>query len=195
MQTIQRSISPLCILALATLFFLSCDSEFKPDNNYEKFTGNYNIISYRSNIPVDLNNDGETSTELVKEIYSFDLPYLEIRPHEYQDNKVKLISFSFPKQDFSFPLPGIKGDHIYFTSSGFGTLYVFEFNKYKLEQDSYSETHFLDNAYVEMPVELSSDLRVVDDNHMRVFITKKYYDFDTYEWVLLDIEVLYERQQ
>ncbi|MBB5634988.1 hypothetical protein HDE68_000873 [Pedobacter cryoconitis] len=61
----------LFFLAFSTCFTVSCKKETEVDLNlpiFEKLDGNYNIISAVSDRPYDINMDGYSSTDMLKEI-------------------------------------------------------------------------------------------------------------------------------
>ncbi|WP_312150460.1 hypothetical protein [Empedobacter sp.] len=65
----------------------------KDDDGFseEDVVDSYNIVSYIANIPVDLNNNEKTSTNLMDEIEILNKQenFLEVR------SKIKIISFNF----------------------------------------------------------------------------------------------------
>ena len=178
------------------LFFLlavlvSCHSE---DISNNKYTGHYKIVSFTSNIAVDLNNDNITSFELINEIDSFDYSDLEIRPHTDQTNETKLISFFFPKTELTFQYPSEPNGYVQFIPFGFGTTYEFENNTFVLTNNNYIEQAYIDNVESNKIVSLNSNLNIIDDTHLKLLLSKEFYDFNNYNWIMLNIEVFYERK-
>lgn len=190
----KKLITPLLITVLSLTFF-SCDKDEIQDNEYEQYVGNYKIISFKSNTAVDLNKDNNVSKELVNEIDSFELNDLEIRPNEYQTSSAKLISFSFPKTWITFDYPSEPEGSVEFIGYGFSTIYEYINSSFSLKQNSYTEESYIDNIESNKNVTITSPLNVIDNNHLKMSIAKEYYDFNSNDWVMLDIEVLYEKQE
>ena len=184
----------LHLMILLTLMFLSCSNDDSIDEVYKQYTGNYKIISFKSNVAVDLNDDNIASKELTEEINSFDLNDLEIRPHEYQSNPVKSISFFFPKTWITFQYPNAPEGSVEFIGYGFLTTYEYVNNSFSLKDNSYIEESYIDNIKSDKNVAINSDLNVIDRNHLNISISKEYYDFNSNDWIMLDIEVIYEKQ-
>lgn len=180
-------------ILITFLMIIGCDDKDPINDEFEQYTGNYKTISFKSNIAVDLNNDKVTSKELINEINSFDFNDLEIRPHENQLNSTKLISFFFPKTWISFQYPGSPEGWVEFLDYGFSTTYQFKDNSFSLKENSFVEESYIDNVESNKEVKINSDLAVIDDKHLKISISKEYYDFNTNNWIMLDLEILYEK--
>lgn len=192
---IKKKLLKSCLLTLSTIIFFSCDNSNDDLNNeFELYTGNYKIISFKSNIAVDLNNDNSTSKELINEIDSFDFNDLEIRPNEYQTNSAKLISFSFPKTWMTFEYPSAPEGSVEFVGYGFLTTYEYVNSSFSLKNNNYIEKSFIDNVESHKKVNINSVINVIDENHLKTSIYKEYYDFNSSNWIMLDIEVVYEKR-
>ncbi|WP_156109116.1 hypothetical protein [Polaribacter sp. Hel1_85] len=174
------------LITLFTFMLFSCESDDNINNEVELYTGRYKIISFKSNTEVDLNNDNISSEELTNEINSFDLNDLEIKPN--------LISFFFPKTWISFQYPSSPEGSIEFIGYGFGTNFEYEDNLFSLKEKSYIEESYIDNVESNKNVTINCNLIVIDDNHIKTSISKEYYDFNSNNWVLLNIDVIYEKQ-
>lgn len=172
----------------------SCINDDPTDDLYKQYSGNYKIVSFKSNVAVDLNKDNIASKELTEEIDSFDLNDLEIRPKEYQSNPAKLISFFFPKTWITFQYPSSPEGSVEFIGYGFSTTYQYANNSFSLEDKSYIEESYIDNIKSDKNVIINSDLNIIDSNHLSLSMSKEYYDFNSNDWIMLDIEVVYERQ-
>ncbi|WP_052184105.1 hypothetical protein [Psychroserpens sp. Hel_I_66] len=173
------------LIALLTLTLINCNSDDSLNNEYENYTGNYEIISYKSNVAVDLNNDNITSLELTNEIDSFGSNDLEI--------KSNIISLFLPKTWITFQYPSSPEGSVEFIDYGFGTNYQYEDNSFLIETKSYVEKSYIDNIENDKNVTLTSNLNVVDSNHLKMSISKEYYDFSTNEWIMLNIEIVFEK--
>lgn len=166
-----------CLVALlATVTFASCSSD---DTTVEEamsaYAGKYQIVSFESDIAVDLNKDNVASYELVDEINSFQFNDLEVRPHANQDNKAKLLSFGLPKMYMTFQFTSIPSGYAEFLSYGFGTMYEFDIatNTFLMENHSYTEHAYIDNVESDREVTFTSDLVVVDATHLQTSIVPK----------------------
>lgn len=188
----QKSIKSYVIILLA-LFLVACGDD-PLDQEFEQYTGQYTIVSYKSDIAVDLNNDKSSSNELTDEITSFNFVDLEVRPLENSTNSAQLLSFFFPKTWLSPDAEtGGSEDWANYISYGFGTTYHYENNSFVLKDKSYLEQGSNGREDVNRTVTINSDLEVVDSDHLKLLISKEYYDFKTGSWIMLDIEVVYER--
>jgi len=174
------------------LFMMSCVSE-EEAKNVNLYAGQYKVASFRSDVAVDLNNDKTSSKELTSEINSFGLGDLDIRPGEPQINDAKIISFLFPKTEISFQYNSSPEGFVQFLDYGFITAYDFTDNAFKLTESSYIEQAFIDNVESNKTVRLNGNLNVVDNTHLKLSLNKAFYDFNRKDWVMLNIEVIYER--
>ncbi len=182
---IKRNLFKTHLIILLSLTLINCNSDDSLNKEYEKYTGNYEIISFKSNVAVDLNNDYISSKELTNEINSFGLHDLEI--------KSSIISFFFPKTWITFQYPSSPEGSVEFLDYGFGTKYQYENNSFSLENKSYVEESYIDNIENNKNVTLISDLNVIDSNHLEMSISKEYYDFRTSEWIMLDIDIIFKK--
>lgn len=176
------------------LALLSCSNDEPLDNQLEQYAGNYQIVSFESNVAVDLNNDGNASEELLDEISSFGRNDLEIRPAVAQTNQAKLLSFFFPKTWITFQYPSSPEGSVEFLDYGFATHYEFDGSTFLLEDKRYIEASNIDNIETNRTVTITSELQVINSDHLSMSIAKEYYDFSSGEWVLLNIAVTYEKQ-
>ncbi|MEQ9218284.1 MAG: hypothetical protein RLO17_09595 [Cyclobacteriaceae bacterium] len=190
----KKKLCKACLLILLTSIIFSCTEEDVPNNAFKQYAGNYKSISFKSNVAVDLNNDGFASEQLTSEINSFSYGDLEIRPHDYQLNDAKLVSFRLPKTWMTFEYPGSPDGSVQFIGYGFTTTYQFMNGAFVLAENSYLEKSYTDNIESNKNVTLNSELLIIDDNHLKISISKEYYDFNSSDWIMLDIEVVYERQ-
>jgi hypothetical protein len=163
---------------------------------FRNYTGRYNIISYKANEEVDLNNDGISNKELLNEIDSFNDPVygdLHIRPENNGNDNVRLIDFSFPKTEITFESLLHPEGEVSFISFGNLSFYEFEVNTFLLEEKQYIEYAYIDNVEANRTVYLESDLRIRDSVHLELKLKKEYYDFNEARWKVLNIDVLYEK--
>lgn len=183
-------------LLFLLLITIGCESnDLNYDNQeFRKYTGDYIIVSFKSDIAVDLNKDNIISTELTNEINSFGSRYdLLIKPIHNESN-VKLLDFSFPKTYITFESPGQPEGRVSFLGYGFLTSYQFKNGVFKLKDTTYIEHDYIDNIEADKVVNLNSNLIVVDSNNLKFKLKKEYYDFNTDDWIMLNIEVLYEKK-
>lgn len=185
----------VCKILFLSLLVMACDSDDQAtDVRYRQYTGNYKIVSFKSDIAVDLDHDGIASNELMDEIGTFDSRYdLKIRPNDNESSKIRLLDFSFPKTYLRFS-PTFPEGRVSFLGYGFTTRYQFENSSFKLEDTSYVEHAYINNVEADKTVYLNSHLKILDPTHLTLTINKKFYDFSINEWIMLEIEVVYEKQ-
>ena len=183
-------------LLVLIMIAISCSEDDNiniTNNEHEKYAGKYNIISFRSDIPVDLNNDGVTSYELTSEINSLGFSDLEIRANRNNSEDFEnLLSFFFPKTWISFQTYNSK-PYTQFIDYGFITYYSFKENTFKLKKTKYLEEAYIDNVESNKVVKLGNPIKVIDSNHLGFSLFKKFYDFKRGDWVDLNIEIIYEK--
>ena len=83
------------VFILLALCLYNC-SDDDIEDPLKNLRGSYNITSAISNIPVDLNDDGVSSVDLVNEINAFGNSDLEIRPYSSTDSITPFIKFYIP---------------------------------------------------------------------------------------------------
>lgn len=150
--------------------------------------GSYNIISMISDLSVDLNNDGITSTDLLTEVdpsvFNSNIPELEIKPVLYNNQLEEMMSFYLPHSNISAISPtnpsGVK-----FTRNGLGYIYDF---------DNTTQTISVDNQNSGSGITgQMQEVKVVGKNKLKAVFTKSYYDFFVNDWVLLTITCTYTK--
>lgn len=185
-------------LLFLLLIITACDSDDFTNVEFRQYTGDYKITSFKSDLAVDLNNNNVTSNELISEIVPsndlFTFRDLRISPNGNESNEKKLVSFAFPKTFITFKSPccpegRIRGFHGY----GFLTTYEFENNTFILEDKSYIEYSYIDNMESNRTVHINGNLSIIDINNLKLTISKEFYDFNSNDWVMLNIEVKYEK--
>jgi hypothetical protein len=127
------------ILATLLLVSFSNDKETNVDPIIEKIVGNYAVVSFTSNIAVDLNNDDTVSTDLKNQIRNFNSHDLTIRPNPFYLNDIPFISFSIPKTYIEFGSPSFPDGYSAFAKYRFSTYYTVQNNEIILEESSYIE--------------------------------------------------------
>ncbi|MFV0218900.1 hypothetical protein OBK23_04305 [Empedobacter falsenii] len=163
----------------------------KDDDSFseENVVDTYNIVSYIANIPVDLNNDKKTSTNLKDEIEILNKQenFLEVRP------KVKIISFNFPLTLLNYDYPSIPSGYADFVKYGFVTSTTLSDKSIIIKDNSYIEDNYSGNVISKKNVTIEN-LKILDNNHLSTTITKSYYDFSSKQWVELNIEVIFQKK-
>ena len=187
------------ILRLLLIFYIltGCTNDNENTvNNSSKYIGNYQIVSYKSDLEVDLNDDHIASSELMGEIdYYFieSLPDLEIKPNPEMQNNSKLISLFLPKTNITFQDPGKPQGNVLFSRYGFGTTFNFKNNNFVLNDDQYVELDYIDNVQSNRKTLIDSQINVIDETHLKMNISKEYYDFRTKKWSLLNIHIILKK--
>ncbi len=168
------------VLLFFVLFLFSCDKD--AEENAIPFTGFYKISSMTADQPIDINNDGLASTNLMEEMelyFNNTAPDLEIRPHEFTESNALLIAFSFPDQFSVGGYPEYTSGYFDFNKSTLGSSFKFIDDEIILETNSIEEI-----AVVLQTVTYRNDI-------VEAAYTKAYYDFKTDEWEELNITVVY----
>ena len=157
--------------------------------------GQYRIVSFEANEAVDLDNNKVLSRDLMTEILEVNnkFPHLEIRPNELDQTRVELLSFFFPRTVLSYGREVTKLDFANFANGGFSIEFTFKNDAFIPKEKSYTEFGYDNNVKTNHEVKILSDVEVVSDTQLKTTIEKSYYDFATYSWKKLNINVLYER--
>lgn len=164
------------------------DSEGTPE-----IAGSYELVSMRSNISVDLNNDDILSKDMLSEIgegtpSSSQQSDLEIKP-VFVDNKlVQLMSFYLPHPTLTFEDPKKPEGTVKYTSKGLG---------YQYQYDNNTNDITVDLPQNQGTVPSSGQLEtitVIESNELEATFEKYYYDFSINNWRLLTITCRYNRE-
>jgi hypothetical protein len=151
--------------------------------------GKYNIISMVSDISVDLNNDGVSSTNLFTEIdpavFSTEIPELEIKPVVINNQLENMMSFYLPHSNVTATTPNTPGS-VKFTKTGLGYIYEFDDSTQIISVEDNTPTGGQPGVYGHMET-----IQVVGTNQLKAVFTKYYYDFSVPGWKLLTITCTY----
>lgn len=152
--------------------------------------GSYNITSIESNIYVDLNNDGITSTDLFNEIdpsyFDSANPELIIKPVLYNNQLKEMMSFYLPHSTVTVPSQNNPGS-VKFSRNGVGYIYQFDKNTQAISiEDSGTATD--PSVYGHM-----ENITVLGPNMLQAVFTKYFYDFSTTQWQILTITCIYTK--
>lgn len=187
------------LLLILTCTFIAC-SDDTPDRFENQLSGHYVItdIELSTERPIDLNNDGEKSTDIYHEIGSpHYLPngdtityhwfgsfqnLMEVRPLPETTNDAKLIAVNFPNQ-----LIGELGN---------GKYYLIEYGR--------SFIHYTYELQFNMDIKLTAtpfegdrgtlhNLAFISDGRLELTLTKQLFDFKDQKWVDAELTVRYER--
>jgi hypothetical protein len=186
------------------MLLTSCNSD-KDENLVNDFRGYYKITSIISETPIDLNNDGLKSTNLLEEITSphttlngvfpnFYNPengnnFAEVRPLVGQSNSTQFIAFNFPEQSISYLNNDLEMNipilmH-YSTSMNAGIVYEF------INQN---EIRIIDNnpEWNSQFGAIKSLIRI-DKNNFEIDLDKKMFDFSSKQWTDLKVKAQYKK--
>lgn len=179
--------SKLLLASILTLTFLGC-SDDNDDFTKENLVDYYNIISYKSDKYVDLNNDKKTSTNLMDEIdiLNKEENFLEIRPN------INIISFNIPLTLINYDYPSAPDGYANFVKYGFLTPTTLSDKVIVIKNNSYIESNYTGNVISKKNVSIEN-LKILDNNRLSTTITKSYYDFSTKQWIELNIEVIFQK--
>ena len=179
--------SKLLLASILTLTFLGCSDD--DDFSKENLVDYYNIISYKSDKYVDLNNDKKTSTNLMDEIdiLNKEENFLEIRPN------INIISFNIPLTLINYDYPSAPDGYANFVKYGFITSTTLSDKTFVIKDNIYTESNYSGNEVNKKNVSIQN-LKILDNNQLSTTITKSYYDFNTKRWVELNIEVIFQKK-
>jgi hypothetical protein len=184
---------------LVVILFCSCEEK----NVYKapEIAGYYEMKSLRSDLAVDLDNDGVVSTDAMAEIsrvtfirqYNFSAPYafLQIRPTKEQDVRTQHLYVPFPHPHVTFENTDSPNGRVGYTNNdlaAFGYGYAYgEKNK----------TVQLDRANVRDEDEevwgKLVGIQVLDRDKLQLTVSKDYYDFKQARWVRLQLIGVYTK--
>ena len=179
--------SKLLLASILTLTFLGCNDD--DDFSKENLVDYYNIISYKSDKYVDLNNDKKTSANLMDEIdiLNKEENFLEIRPN------INIISFNIPLTLINYDYPSAPDGYANFVKYGFLTSTALSDKVIVIKNNSYIESNYTGNVISKKNVSIEN-LKILDNNRLSTTITKSYYDFSTKQWIELNIEVIFQKK-
>ncbi len=183
-------------LLLLCLIILSCDSDDNEsinDPGIENIVGFYTIQSFESDLAVDLNGDGISSTDLKSEINDFFYYDLEIRPNIEGQTRVQLISFILPATNLRFQNPSYPNGYTSFTSNVYLSMYKLVDNQILLESNSFNAYDYVDGENRITTLKVDSFIEVLGNNSLAISMTEDYYDYSTAQWQSLNIDVVYEK--
>ncbi|STD58711.1 hypothetical protein [Empedobacter falsenii] len=163
----------------------------KDDDGFseEDVVDTYNIVSYKANIPVDLNNDKKSSTNLMDEIDILGKRenFLEVRP------LINNVYFNFPLTFLNYDYPSLPDGYATFVKYGFATSTTLSDKVIVIKNNSYTENNYTGNKENIKNVSIEN-LKIIDNNRLSTNITKSYYDFSTKQWIELNIEVIFQKK-
>ena len=184
-------------LVLGVFLLGSCtnNDDVERKKGYAGLEGQYRIVSFEANEAVDLDNNKVLSRDLMTEVSNINnkFPFLEILPNEPNQTKVELLSFFFPISSLHYERGATKPYHFFFSNYGFNIGFEFKNKAFVPDEKRYIEFGYDNNVKTNHEVKILSDVEVVSDTQLKTTIEKSYYDFATYSWKKLNINVLYER--
>lgn len=188
----MKTMNLLSVVCLFIFVHLSCQKDdVNADTDIDNsFSGYYKIASIESSIPVDMNNDGIKTNNILNEISGFHFFSEEtvlrmytpdtykslavIRPLAYQTNNALLIDFNYPCQNILYEDEDVPRLHSY---SG-----QFRNYSYKLKADNVIEVIDNNPEYNAKYGKINSAVRLEDES-FRIDLTVKLYDFKDKVWV------------
>jgi hypothetical protein len=185
----KTSLLKLFFAALFLTGFTSCSKDDGADGDTSELAGEYIIVSMTSNIPVDLNNDGIASTNLMDElgaaIANAESPDLEIKPVLLDNELVQVMSFNLPHPNVDLSQPDMPT--VEYSVEGMGYQYKYDKSTNKITVEGAGN-----NGPVPAPGRLET-IEVTEEGDLDAVITKYYYDFATGKWIQLTITCEYEQ--
>lgn len=186
------------------LLLISCTSD-KDENLVNDFRGYYKITSIVSETPIDLNNDGLKSNNILEEISSPHTTlngvypnfynaengnnFAEVRPLVEQSNSTQFISFNFPEQYISYLNDDLELNIpilMHYTKS----MNI----DYKYEFINQNEIKIINNnpEWNSQFGEIKSLTRI-DKNNFEIDLDKKMFDFSSKQWMFLKVKAHYQK--
>lgn len=167
--------------------------------NETRVSGIYKITAINAAVALDLNNDGVKSTDIYNEIKYYSLirdlspemfydfesmqHYMVARPLPYHTNNAQSISLNIPDQ----VIDTFSGN-LYYLSN-----YIHSFTAYSYELNGGSDVvtlHANDATFEENGT--LKEMRIIEDGHLRLTMTKKFFDFTDLAWVETEVTIDYE---
>lgn len=199
-HSISLFIKPIVWFFVIVVLAACSNDEHDP---FKQIAGKYRVISIRSNVELDMNNDGVKTDDLLKEItdehrtldnqmisfYDFSAPrhFLDIKYDEY-NGFGKSIAVIFPHQFIDV----IGGD------KPFLSMYLDPILGYTYEIDNATgafvlkeRTTVYDSAIVD-PISIE-EVQILDDGQLRLVLTKRIFDFVDLSWIEAKLTVTYEK--
>ncbi|HYG03827.1 MAG TPA: hypothetical protein VD927_15370 [Chryseosolibacter sp.] len=184
-------------LTLIAIILVGCSREDEY-RNQTRISGIYKIVAIQTELAVDLNNDGVKSTDIYDEIkyyslmreseprvfYDFETMqhYMVAHPLPFHENNAQLIALNIPDQVIDK-----FGDDSYYLSE-----YLHSFIAYSYELNDASDIVTLtanDASFVENGT--LKELRIISSGHLRLTLTKKFFDFSDLDWVETEVTIDY----
>jgi len=182
-------------LITLVLILTSCKGKkdaFIENQELEKYVGSYEIISFKSDIAVDLNGDGISSRELLDEINNYNFDFKDLEISYYANSSTKLISFLIPRTALTFISPDEPS--VQFIKSSFITAYTREEDAIRLTENTFAVEEYIGTMKREWTITFGEQIILIDANHLKGTVVKEYYDLKDKRWKLLHIDILYERK-
>lgn len=149
--------------------------------------GSYHIVSMTSDKSVDLNNDGDSSIDLLTEIdasfFDPDSPELVIQPVILNNQIEEVMNFYLPHSNVISNVPG--SGSVNFTRNGLGYVYNIDKDTQTINVDPNAQTP---TSYGTM-----ESIVISGKNMLKAVFQKDYYDFSTTQWQLLTITCVYKK--
>lgn len=194
------AIASVCIAGMA---FYACEDEDKKEEHQvdelvREFGGRYKLSSIHAKDLMDLNNDGNTSNELLSELMTphidsngeahplFFNPVLhqaEVRPLAYHTVDMNYIAFNFPYQEIS----DIAGEPSLIFYKG-------EFINYSYQMHADNTVDIIDNnPEYSAPYGSIHSLKRIDEKRFAVEMTVKMFDYISKKQEFKDLTVVYSK--
>jgi hypothetical protein len=156
--------------------------------------------SLQTELAVDLNNDGVSSTDAMGEISQFDYikqynfysseTYLEIWPTK-QNSQLQLLYVPFPNPRVFFDYPDKLSTRVVYQRNYLNAI------GYMCTYDEKNKTIHLDRTTVKEEAEQEwgkvVDIKVLDKDRLQLLLSKNYYDFKQRSWIRLQLTAIYKR--
>jgi hypothetical protein len=196
-NTLFATMLRFCLPCLMALLLLQGCSKNDDLAKMPSIGGHYRVVSVMADKEVDITKSGYTSDNLLEQLtingpqFRISDVILEIRPNYYNrsDYTHKGLYAAFPHPNVHF-YANPDGSVIIGSNGLNGGGYTYEFNE---KTKAITIVRPANHAETEEQWGRLNTLLVLENNYLAADISKKYYDFATASWLMLNIKAVYKR--
>lgn len=183
-----------CLVLFISLLSLSGCNDNDEANPVVNLSGEYKVTSILSSVPVDMNNDGVKSYDVLKEVTT---PYVinktsNFGPYYIGTHATATVTYNKEKNEGSVLIPYPFQSVIYENeSSAFLNFYVMQFIglSYKLNLNDEIEITSISTEHQFADYGIAKSAKKIDKGSLLVVVSAKLYDFKEKKWMDADVEV------
>lgn len=185
----------LSIFILSVVFFTSCNDDESVKSEY--YHTEYNVVAMQSSVPVDMDNDGIKSKDVLKEVNS------NLKINKSSDTKFHFIpagtatvvyyeSKNEGNMMIPYPFQHILNPNEDSAALGFYVTQFIGFS-YQLNGDYEIEITEVSTEHQFSDYGVAKSARWMDKDSFSVTITARIYDFKENKWIDTDVEILCQK--